>query len=154
MLSHGLWQRRFAGDPAIIDRAITHLKETACDSVRSFCPVGKWHPAWMSQLIDDRVVLEQKRLLAHTDISVKELAERTGFEEPTNLVKFFRQRTGTTPQAFRSQMIAVHTDGSGGADYLSDGKSLEITPSYTPDGEQPEAPPAAPFVPRFKQEST
>jgi hypothetical protein len=43
---------------------------------------------------------------------------------------------GNTPQTFRSQMIAVHTDGSGGADYLSDGKSLEITPSYTPDGEQ------------------
>jgi Tol biopolymer transport system component len=43
---------------------------------------------------------------------------------------------GTTRQTFRSQMIAVHTDGSGGADYLSDGKSLEITPSYTPDGEQ------------------
>jgi len=43
---------------------------------------------------------------------------------------------GTTPQTFRSQMIAVHTDGSGGADYLSDGKSLEITPSYTPDGEE------------------
>jgi Tol biopolymer transport system component len=43
---------------------------------------------------------------------------------------------GNTPATFRSQMIAVHTDGSGGADYLSDGKSLEITPSYTPDGEQ------------------
>lgn len=43
---------------------------------------------------------------------------------------------GSTPQDFRSQMIAVHTDGSGGLDYLSDGKSLEITPSYTPDGEQ------------------
>jgi hypothetical protein len=43
---------------------------------------------------------------------------------------------GNTVQTFRSQMIAVHTDGSGGADYLSDGKSLEITPSYTPDGDQ------------------
>ena len=40
----------------VIDRALTHLKETACDSVRSFCPVGKWHPAWMSQLDGDRVI--------------------------------------------------------------------------------------------------
>lgn len=40
----------------VIDRAITHLKETGCDSVRSFCPVGKWHPAWMSRLDGDRVV--------------------------------------------------------------------------------------------------
>jgi len=54
------------------------------------------------QVIDDRVLLEQKRLLAHTQLSVKELAERTGFDEPTNLVKFFRQRTGQTPLEFRA----------------------------------------------------
>ena len=53
------------------------------------------------QLIDGRVLLEHKRLLAHTRISVKELADRTGFDEPTNLVKFFRQRTGQTPLEFR-----------------------------------------------------
>jgi CMP-N-acetylneuraminic acid synthetase len=40
----------------VIDRALAHLEETGCDSVRSFCPVGKWHPAWMSQLDGDRVV--------------------------------------------------------------------------------------------------
>ena len=37
----------------VIDRAITMLEETGCDSVRSFCPVGKWHPAWMSRLTED-----------------------------------------------------------------------------------------------------
>jgi CMP-N,N'-diacetyllegionaminic acid synthase len=42
--------------PGVIDRAIQHLKETRCDSVRSFCPVGKWHPSWMSTLDGDRVV--------------------------------------------------------------------------------------------------
>jgi len=40
----------------VIDRAIALLAETGCDSVRSFCPVGKWHPAWMSELHGDRVV--------------------------------------------------------------------------------------------------
>ena len=40
----------------VIDRAIQTLESTGCDSVRSFCPVGKWHPAWMAQLDpDDRV---------------------------------------------------------------------------------------------------
>ncbi len=53
------------------------------------------------QVIDERVVLEHKRLLAHTEISVKELADRTGFAEPTNLIKFFRHHTKQTPQAFR-----------------------------------------------------
>jgi len=53
------------------------------------------------QAIDDRVILEQKRLLVHSELSVKELAARTGFAEPTNLVKFFRHHTGTTPLEFR-----------------------------------------------------
>jgi len=39
----------------VIDRAIAKLIETGCDSVRSFCPVGKWHPAWMSRLNGDVV---------------------------------------------------------------------------------------------------
>jgi CMP-N-acetylneuraminic acid synthetase len=39
----------------IIDRAIEKLESTGCDSVRSFCPVGKWHPAWMSRLDDGKV---------------------------------------------------------------------------------------------------
>ena len=37
----------------VIDRALRTLAETGCDSVRTFCPVGKWHPAWMSKLEDD-----------------------------------------------------------------------------------------------------
>lgn len=40
----------------VIDRALEHLERTGCDSVRTFCPVGKWHPAWMSKLDGDRVI--------------------------------------------------------------------------------------------------
>jgi len=41
-----------------IDRAIDLLEQHKCDSVRSFCPVGKWHPAWMARLDDqDRISL-------------------------------------------------------------------------------------------------
>jgi len=39
-----------------IDEALKILSETGCDSVRSLCPVGKWHPKWMSKLEQDRVV--------------------------------------------------------------------------------------------------
>lgn len=39
-----------------IDRALELLAQTGADSVRSFCPVGKWHPAWMAQLAGDRVL--------------------------------------------------------------------------------------------------
>jgi CMP-N-acetylneuraminic acid synthetase len=39
----------------VIDEAIGVLESTGCDSVRSFCPVGKWHPAWMAKLNEDCV---------------------------------------------------------------------------------------------------
>ena len=39
----------------VIDSAISLLEKTGCDSVRTFCPVGKWHPAWMSRLDGDKV---------------------------------------------------------------------------------------------------
>jgi CMP-N,N'-diacetyllegionaminic acid synthase len=39
----------------VIDRAVDLLISSRCDSVRTFCPVGKWHPAWMSRLNNDKV---------------------------------------------------------------------------------------------------
>jgi CMP-N,N'-diacetyllegionaminic acid synthase len=45
----------------VIDRAVEMLRRTGCDSVRSFCPVGKWHPSWMSVLEGDRVVGYEER---------------------------------------------------------------------------------------------
>ena len=40
----------------LIDNAIGVLMTTRCDSVRSFAPVGKFHPAWMSRIIADQRV--------------------------------------------------------------------------------------------------
>jgi len=51
--------------------------------------------------IDERVLLEIKRLLAHSDLSIKEITEHIGFDEPTNLVKFFKRHTQQTPSMFR-----------------------------------------------------
>jgi CMP-N-acetylneuraminic acid synthetase len=41
--------------PGVIDRAVAHLVDHGGDSVRTFCPVGKWHPGWMSRLHAGRV---------------------------------------------------------------------------------------------------
>lgn len=56
------------------------------------------------QIIDERVMLEAKRLLAHTVKSVKEIGFLLGFEEPTNFVKFFKKHVSVTPAAFRVQV--------------------------------------------------
>lgn len=52
-------------------------------------------------LIDRRVILEAKRLLAHEQIAVAAIAARLGFDDAANFSKYFRHRTGTTPGAFR-----------------------------------------------------
>jgi AraC family transcriptional activator of pobA len=55
------------------------------------------------QVIDDRVLLESKRLLAYSSDSIKEVGYELGFEEPTNFIKYFRKHTRYTPAEFRAQ---------------------------------------------------
>jgi len=54
-------------------------------------------------LVDARVALEAKRLLAHTDLPLAAVGSRLGFTEPTNFGKFFTRETGDTPGAFRAR---------------------------------------------------
>jgi len=51
--------------------------------------------------IHERLIMEIKRLLINTDWSIKEIAYKTGFGEPTNFVKYFKKETNLTPAAFR-----------------------------------------------------
>jgi AraC-like DNA-binding protein len=53
------------------------------------------------EIIDERVVLEAKRLLAHTSNSIKEVGFELGFDEPTNFIKYFKKHVGKTPIEFR-----------------------------------------------------
>jgi len=54
-------------------------------------------------LLLGRIVLEAKRLLAHSASPVAVIAADLGFDEPTNFVKFFRRETGMTPGGFRGR---------------------------------------------------
>ncbi|MGW1534702.1 helix-turn-helix transcriptional regulator [Streptomyces aureus] len=54
------------------------------------------------EFIDRRVVLEAKRLLAHTDLAAARIADRLGFSSATNFAKYFHQRAGQAPIAFRT----------------------------------------------------
>ncbi|AOP48197.1 helix-turn-helix transcriptional regulator [Streptomyces lydicus] len=53
--------------------------------------------------IDERVLLEAKRLLQHSRLPAKAVADRLGFADASDFNKFFRRRAGTTPAAFRAQ---------------------------------------------------
>lgn len=51
--------------------------------------------------INDHLIMEMKRLLMNTSLGIKEIAYKTGFEDPTNFVKYFKKNTGQTPVGFR-----------------------------------------------------
>lgn len=54
--------------------------------------------------IDKRVVLEAKRLLAHTDLPIARVGAAVGFPDAANFSKFFQQHTDMTPAAFRAEL--------------------------------------------------
>jgi AraC-like DNA-binding protein len=55
------------------------------------------------QLVDDRVTLEAKRLLAESDLPVADISARLGFTEPTNFGRFFARTAGCSPGRFRAE---------------------------------------------------
>jgi AraC-like DNA-binding protein len=54
-------------------------------------------------IIEQRVALEAQRLLAHTALSVEEIAGKLNFTEAANFARMFRRVTGTTPGRFRTE---------------------------------------------------
>jgi AraC-like DNA-binding protein len=59
----------------------------------------------LSDLINERVVLESKRLFAYTDLSVGQVSDKLKFSEPSYFVRFFRKNTGITPEIFKENTI-------------------------------------------------
>ncbi len=55
------------------------------------------------EFIQDRLLLEAKRLLLHTDLTAKEIAYRIGFEEPLHFSSFFKKKAGISPTQFRAK---------------------------------------------------
>jgi AraC-like DNA-binding protein len=58
-------------------------------------------------MIDERVTLEAKRLLAHSRSSAAEIGWQLGFSEATNFAKFFKRMARVTPSTFRARFAAT-----------------------------------------------
>lgn len=56
----------------------------------------------ISQLILERVILEAKRLLVHSDLSVSEISYKMKFEDPSYFSRLFKKKTSYTPEQFRT----------------------------------------------------
>jgi len=57
------------------------------------------------EFINDRILLEVKRLLVHTNLSIKEIGQDLGFEDPAYFVRYFKKNTETTPVEFRDTYL-------------------------------------------------
>lgn len=55
-----------------------------------------------SQVIQDRIVVEARRLLCYTDRSVKHITFDLGFEDVSYFSNFFKKNTGMSPSDFRN----------------------------------------------------
>lgn len=60
------------------------------------------------QVINDRLVLEAKRQLQHSALSIKEIAYDLGFEDPSYFAKFFKRMTGRMPNEFRNHTYQTY----------------------------------------------
>ncbi len=54
-----------------------------------------------NQIIKNRIILEAKRLLAHTDLSAKEIAYQLGYKDCAYFNRFFSKQIGFSPIQFR-----------------------------------------------------
>ena len=57
------------------------------------------------ELIRQRILLEAKRLLAHTQLSASEIAFMLNFNDNSYFGRFFKKATGYTPEEFRSKQL-------------------------------------------------
>lgn len=60
-----------------------------------------------SKLIDERSLLEAKRLLTYTSLTIAEISYELGYCDPAHFSKFFQGKTGQKPSDFRKNFINI-----------------------------------------------
>jgi AraC family transcriptional activator of pobA len=75
--------------------SITALR-LACSRVAESSPAA---------MLDARALLEARRLLLYSQLSVGEIADAVGFEDPAYFSRFFARHVGGSPRSFRERAI-------------------------------------------------
>lgn len=66
---------------------------------------GKLHDRSPLQLIQNRILLEVKRLLTYTDKGISDIAYEVGFNDIQSFSRFFKKQEGVSPTDFRATKI-------------------------------------------------
>lgn len=92
-----------------------HASET---SLRTACTSVAGQPPM--QILDQRAMLEAQRALLYSNLSVSQIANTLGFDDPAYFSRFFARHAGVSPRQFRDNNAfedgaAKAADGSGAA---------------------------------------
>jgi AraC family transcriptional regulator, transcriptional activator of pobA len=95
----------------LIDKHYTTLKQPSeyadlmnmsPSYLNSFCKqmIGQT----LTELISDRVLLEAKRLLSYSNLTVNEISGQLKFSSTSYFIRFFRKHLGQTPEQFKESL--------------------------------------------------
>ena len=56
-------------------------------------------------VINDRIILEAKRLLLYSEYSTNEIASELGYKDPGHFSKFFKKHEGVSPSVFKKNKM-------------------------------------------------
>ncbi|MGF1428219.1 helix-turn-helix domain-containing protein [Kitasatospora sp. LaBMicrA B282] len=92
-------EQRFAACHQVADyaRSLGYDRRTLTRATRAATGLGA------KQYLDRRILLEAKRLLAHTELPVAGCAERVGFADAANFTTFFQRQTTLSPSRWRAE---------------------------------------------------
>ncbi len=57
------------------------------------------------EIINEKVILESKRMLLYTSNDIAQIAFNIGFDEPTHFIRFFKTHTLQTPKEYRNHKM-------------------------------------------------
>lgn len=102
-------------EPFVAFREMVEQKHAEWHDVREYADALGWSARTLARataraagatpkrMIDDRILLEARRLLAHTDQPVHRVGSRLGFDDASNFTAWFAHRAGVRPSEFRAR---------------------------------------------------
>jgi AraC-like DNA-binding protein len=86
-------------------RTVKHYADLICITPKKLNKITNtyWGKS-AKRIIEERVILEIKRLLTYTDSTTKEVGYSFGFNDPTNFNRFFKKLANTTPSGYRDHI--------------------------------------------------